>query len=140
MELLFKKEINSILLEVSDLVVLVVEKLRILNINNIIVADVEIALAEALTNIVKHGYHYQSDQKIELLLYKLENMVIIKITDYSEEVELNFNKQLQYDPNNIETLPEGGMGLFLMKQCMDFLELERINNRNVLTMKKYYEE
>lgn len=136
MEIILKKEINAILLEVSELVVLVVEKLKDYSINNEAIADIEIALAEALTNIVKHGYHYQINKKIEMFLYKADDLIGMKITDYADEVKLNFNKKLEYDPEDTESLPEGGMGLYLMNNCMTKLSIERIDNKNILTMIK----
>ena len=139
MELIFKKDINSVLSEVSELVVQVLENLKILNIKNNIMADIEIALAEALTNIVKHGYNYEKNHKIELLLYKTDSDITLKITDYSPEVKLDFNKKLEYDPEDTKSLPEGGMGLYLMKNCMTSLNLERIEHKNILTMIKKYE-
>lgn len=140
MELIFTKKINSVLSEVSYLVVLIIQTLKVLNINNSVLADIEIALAEALTNIVKHGYHYESNNKIELSLYKLEKNIILEITDYANEAKIDFNKKLEYDPKDINSLPEGGMGLYLMKNCMTSLNIKRINNKNILTMIKKYEE
>jgi len=140
LELIFTKEINSVLSEVSNLVILVVQNLKMLNINNSALADIEIALAEALTNIVKHGYNYENNHKIELALYKLEKNIILEITDYSDEVKINFNKKLDYDPKDTDSLPEGGMGLYLMNHCMTSLNLKRIDNKNILTMIKKYEK
>ena len=49
---------------------------------------------------------------------------------------MDFNKELIYDENDINSLPEGGMGLFLIKEIMDEVYLKRINDLNVLTMIK----
>ena len=140
MKLILKKEINSVLSEVSDLVILIIENLKKLKISNNILADIEIALAEALTNIVKHGYHYENNHKIQLSLYKSKKNIILEITDYSDEVKINFNKKLEYDPKDINSLPEGGMGLYLMKNCMTTLNLKRVDNKNILIMIKEYEK
>jgi len=140
LEPILNKEINAVLTEVSDLVVQVIDTLKSLKIPQNTKSDIEIALSEALTNIVKHAYNYQKDQKIILYLYKSDKEIIIKLIDFAPKSEINFNKKLEYDPDDSDSLPEGGMGIFLMNKCMTSISLERTDNKNILIMKKKYEK
>ena len=136
MELILKKEIHSSLSSVSDLVVLVVKKLNKLLINSSIINDIEISIAEAMTNIVKHAYNYDENQIIEFFLYKSNNNIIINLLDSAPKAKIDFNKKLDYNPDDVDSLPEGGMGLFLINKCMTSVSLKRVNNKNELTMMK----
>lgn len=139
MGLILNKEISSTLENVSELVVLVSESLRAMSVLSVVIDDIEIAIAEAMTNIVKHAYKYDETKKIEFSLSKLSEFIVIEIFDSAPEIKLDFNKELVYDHENIDTLPEGGMGIFLMNKCMNSIELKRANNKNQLIMKKKYE-
>jgi serine/threonine-protein kinase RsbW len=46
-------------------------------------------------------------------------------------------KDLDYDPNDIDNLPESGMGLYLIKQLMDDLDYYSINGKNYFTLRKF---
>ena len=139
MEIILNKEINSTLENVSELVLLISESLKKISVLSVVVDDIEIAVAEAMTNIVKHAYNSDENKKIELNLTKSSDYIIIEIFDDAPEFKIDFNRELVYNPEDIDTLPEGGMGIFLMNKCMTSIELKRVNNKNQLIMKKKYE-
>ena len=41
---------------------------------------------------------------------------------------------LEFDPDDIANLPEGGMGLFLIQSVMDEVEFDRRDGRNAMRM------
>lgn len=100
--------------------------------------DIEICVVEALNNIIEHSYgRLESHQiKIELIFEKL--YLQIKITDTGNRRK-NFKKaELKVNPSYIQSLPERGMGLFIIEKLMDKTSYETQNDSNIFTMTKYY--
>ncbi len=100
--------------------------------------DIEICVVEALNNIIEHSYgRIESHQiQIELIFEKL--YLQIKITDKGNRRK-NFKKaELKVNPSYIQSLPERGMGLFIIEKLMDKTSYETQNDSNIFTMTKYY--
>lgn len=96
---------------------------------------ITIAVDEACTNIIKHGYNYSPDKHIDVEIIRTGSDFEIVITDMGK----------QFDPNAIQTpdmkdyfqhYRRGGLGVFLMKKIMDKVEFDLHRDRNVLRMIK----
>lgn len=96
---------------------------------------ITIAVDEACTNIIKHGYNYSPDQQIDVEIVRTGSDFEIVISD----------KGKQFDPGSIQTpdmkdyfqhYRRGGLGVFLMKKIMDKVEFDLHRDRNVLRMIK----
>lgn len=96
---------------------------------------ITIAVDEACTNIIKHGYGYAPDQKIDVEVRRDGASFEIVISD----------KGKQFDASAIKTpdmkdyfsqFRRGGLGVYLMKKIMDSVEFDLQNDRNVLRMTK----
>lgn len=83
------------------------------------IKEIELSLAEALNNIIKHAYKGDETQKIDINMVFENNLFKIILTDYGEPRKNIGKPVLEFDPNDIESLPEGGMGLFIIEQLMD---------------------
>lgn len=100
------------------------------------IREIELSIAEALNNIIKHAYKGEDKNTIEISLEVKNKTFQIVLTDYGIE-RSNLNKPtLEFDPNDIESLPEGGMGLFIIEQLMDEAIYLREGNKNIFTMVK----
>ena len=98
--------------------------------------EIELSLAEALNNIIKHSYKGNENNKIEIAMDVSDNDFTVKLTDYGE-ARKNLNKPvLEFDPNDIDGLPEGGMGLFIIEQLMDNDQYAVEENENTFTLVK----
>ena len=98
--------------------------------------ELEICLVESLNNIIKHAYKEDTSKSIEVVIEVTEKDVIIKAKDRGISRK-DFKKPiLEYDPDDIENLPEGGMGLFIIDQLMDEVTYKTENGVNIFTMKK----
>jgi serine/threonine-protein kinase RsbW len=85
---------------------------------------VEIALAEALTNIVEHGYGGDSDENVRLRLLERPGALEIDVWDRGrpiphERLEQADETTFLFDPTDLDALPEGGLGLALIKSAFD---------------------
>ncbi len=103
-------------------------------------SNVELAVVEAVTNIVKHSYSNESGHKIEVAISVLDDHILIEITDTGKCICRELKKKLDFDPCKVELLPEKGMGQFLINQVMDYVSLNCSKEKNILVMKKYFPE
>ncbi len=96
---------------------------------------ITIAVDEACTNIIKHGYNYSPDKKIDVEIVRRGQDFEIIISD----------KGKRFDPSAIQTpdmkdyfehYRRGGLGVYLMKRIMDRVEFNLQSDRNVLRMIK----
>jgi len=84
---------------------------------------IELAIAEALTNIVEHGFGADSTETVRLRLRERDSALEIDLWDEGRAIPSRRLKladpstTFQYDPTNLAELPEGGMGLALIKSA-----------------------
>ncbi len=97
--------------------------------------NINLALEEAVTNVINYAFKDNNEHLINLD-FSLENREL-KITITDDGIE--FNPLLKEDPNTELSLEErkiGGLGIFFVKNIMDNIDYERINNKNILTLIK----
>lgn len=98
---------------------------------------IEICLTEALNNVIKHSYKSDNTQSIELLVKKDSNYFEIIIIDSGLPRE-NLNvRKLDYDPEDIDNLPESGMGLYIIQQLVDETNYYTKDKKNYFSLKKW---
>ncbi len=98
---------------------------------------VEICLTEALNNVIKHSYKGEQNHKIDVNVAVDEKMLEIQIVDDGESRKNLEIKELDFDPEDIDALPESGMGLYIIKQLMDELDYYKLNGKNYFVLRKY---
>ncbi|HET7597031.1 MAG TPA: ATP-binding protein [Burkholderiales bacterium] len=100
-----------------------------------VAAHMNIALDEALSNIIKHGYPDGGVHEIRLRLAVSEGMLIAEIEDDG----------VPFDPLNapapdidapLEQRPVGGLGVHFMRELMDEVAYTRTAGHNSLVLKK----
>lgn len=97
---------------------------------------VEICLTEALNNVIKHSYGGQEGNDIDLELAVDDVNLSIVIKEYGKAREKITKPTLEFDPQDIENLPEGGMGLFIIEEIMDETIYHSDGKTNTFTMIK----
>jgi anti-anti-sigma factor len=97
----------------------------------------QMAVDEALTNIIEHGFSYNSDgSPIEIACQSERERFIITIADSSPA----FNPLTHEAPDPSEPLDSrepGGWGIYFMRKLMDEVTYERAGHRNRLTLVKH---
>jgi serine/threonine-protein kinase RsbW len=93
----------------------------------------EIVLAEALNNVVEHAYARYSG-KIEVLMRRADSDLVFELIDAGlpmpgTEPPLGHLKEVL----EIDDLPEGGFGWFLIRNLSHSLAYRRVGDRNRLT-------
>jgi len=94
---------------------------------------VQMAVDEAATNVMMHGYAGRTDGALLLRCWQEGCDLVIQIRDHGRP----------FDPDEIpepdlhtalEDRQEGGLGIFLIRRMMDRVEFVREGDENVLTM------
>ncbi len=91
--------------------------------------EVVSAFGEALNNVVLHG-KVAPGSEIEIEIEPAEDGITIRVRDYGA----TFDPRTVPDPD-LDSLPESGMGTFIMRSFMDEIDYEG-GSPNTLTMRK----
>ena len=95
-------------------------------------AQVVSAVSEAFNNLVLHGYEGRRDGRVDLLIRPGQERIEIEIRDWGKG----------FDPKSVpapalDSLPESGLGLFIMQS---FMQMDyRRGKPNLLTLNKKLE-
>ncbi len=119
------------LAEIRDFIQEVGEKIQI---PGKVLANTKLAVDEACTNVVKHGYKGQSGF-IEVVVTGNLREFSIAIRDTGQSFDLRNVKSPDLKMY-VETRKRGGLGVFLMNQLMDDVRYRAGADGNVLTMSK----
>jgi serine/threonine-protein kinase RsbW len=97
--------------------------------------NLQLALSEALTNVLRHGYADGGEPWIGLRLMVQDAQLFIEIRDRARPFDpTGFDTEPDFE--NGEMIPEGGYGLMIMRQVTDDMHYSREGNENVLTLQK----
>lgn len=99
------------------------------------VADIQLAVDEAYTNIIKHAYKNDSNQQVIINLEFDNEKMVVTLTDHG----VGFDVEKYKRPNlkkQIEKKKRGGMGVYLIRKLMDEVTYHAKNHKNVLRMCK----
>ncbi len=93
------------------------------------------AFVEAFNNAVIHAYEgIQMPGAVEVELEVGPDALMVRIIDHGQA----FVPEEVPEPD-LAALPEGGLGLFIIRSFMDEVTYARENERNVITMVKQFE-
>jgi len=96
---------------------------------------VNLALDEIVTNVVLYGFENAEGQEVLIHIFTADGELDASVTDSGRE----FNPVTVPIPNLSVTLAErdiGGLGIHLVRSLMDHVTYERVDGRNILTMRK----
>lgn len=128
--------IDSLLHNVSLVGVAVNSMCRSLSLLQVDAYQVELCVVEAVTNAIKHAYNNQPGFSVQINFAVYSDKLVINVCDEGRPMPALVVPSLDFDPTDLEHLPEGGMGLFLIHQIMDEVTYVSQHGKNVLTMVK----
>jgi serine/threonine-protein kinase RsbW len=100
-----------------------------------VIASLQVALEEVLSNILGHGYADTGSHKIEVCVTADASAVTLEFFDDGIPFDPTQHEAPSAD-GNVGTSP-GGLGLLFVRRLMDNLAFERVDNRNHLTIRKF---
>ena len=100
-----------------------------------LIPSINLALEEALTNVIFYAYEKNTENEITVGFSREGTKLTIVITDTGKP----YDPLQKEDPDvnlSAEDRPIGGLGIFLIKQIMNEVSYQRIENKNQLIMIK----
>ena len=99
---------------------------------------VQLAVDEAATNIIEHGYGQECPNRIDVTCEILENGLKVVIYDDAEPFDPTSVPEPEINVS-LEDIKPRGLGIFFMRKMMDEVEYETSPDKgNTLTMIKYH--
>ena len=98
--------------------------------------DIQLAVDEACTNIISHGYAGLEPGSIILDLDVDPDKIIVSLTDFGHSFEPS-NAPMPDVNAPLEERELGGFGLFLIRQSMDDMNYQVTEDGNKMILTKY---
>ena len=130
-KLVIKNDIS----EISKLAIFIDELSEELDFTPELNFNLNMVLEEAVSNVILYAYGKEEQKEISLVAQSCDNNLVFVLTDSGTE----------FDPTKVpdaditlsaEEREIGGLGIFLIRQIMNTVEYQRIDGKNVLTMRK----
>lgn len=103
------------------------------------IEDLKVAMSEAITNAVEHAYQKDDAGEITIGFGVYEDRLEVMVADHGGSFKLNEIKGEigpYKEDQPVESLREGGFGLFLINALMDKVEIN--NNYGVIVLMTKY--
>lgn len=100
-----------------------------------ITMSLNLAIEEAVTNIIRYGYPSNKESEIILRTSVAPGMLVTQIIDD----EISFDPTAKETSDNVQSLDQQltqGLGLFLIRRTMDKVEYHSTDNHNELILTK----
>lgn len=97
----------------------------------------ELSVVEAVNNAIKHAYDGEEGHAVEVTITCSSDEITLKISDTGRKMSLYSPGSLDFNPDDLTTLPEHGLGLYIINSVMDELHYDSEDEKNTLTMRKY---
>ncbi len=99
------------------------------------ITDIQIVLAEALNNVIEHGFSCENSGNVVVCIDMQDDIIVVEISDNGIEFTPPVAAQTPLqDTCDIEHLPEGGFGWFLIREITTSFTFHRIANMNRLVL------
>ena len=123
--------------EVKDLNKFVKDVLNRLNIETNLVRKLQLAVEEAVVNVISYAYPEGTTGNIQVSATADSETLRFIITDSGSPFDPTVAAKA--DTNlSIEERPIGGLGILLLRELMDTINYERVDGNNILTLSKKY--
>ncbi len=113
----------------------ITDSMKKFGLNDRKIFDIQMAVDEACTNIIEHGYREETNN-IRIICIKKDKKIIVIIKDRGKP----FDPTSVQPPNLNTSLEEremGGLGVYFMKKLMDEVIYDSKDGENILTMIKF---
>jgi anti-sigma regulatory factor (Ser/Thr protein kinase) len=100
-----------------------------------VILSLNLVLEELVSNIIFYGYDDTNEHIIQIYLSLNHEIIQMRIEDDGKA----FNPLLSTEPDiglAVEDRKIGGLGIHFVRNIMDDLSYERLNNKNILSMSK----
>lgn len=106
------------------------------------IRQIKLCVEEIYMNIANYAYNPKTGEA-RMHIQMQNNEQYINIIIQFEDNGIPYDPTTKPDPDtsktNIDNIPIGGLGIYLVKNTMDNIKYERKNNTNILTIEKNVE-
>ena len=96
---------------------------------------INLAIEEAVVNVMCYAYPRGTEGTVEILAESNSERLKFVITDSGKPFDPTTHDEVDITLD-AEDRDIGGLGIHLMRRCMDSINYERVNNKNILTLRK----
>jgi serine/threonine-protein kinase RsbW len=107
-----------------------------LSLSPAVVTSINLALEEAIANVIMYAYPAPEKNKIHLFAELENNELMFLLTDTGVPFDPTKDAKNPDITASVEDRPIGGLGIMLVKKIMNEVSYQRINGENQLTLKK----
>ncbi|HEY5513209.1 MAG TPA: ATP-binding protein [Geomonas sp.] len=100
--------------------------------------EMEVCVVEAVNNAIAHAYRHEDCFLVETAITLHHDRISFEISDCGKAIEDFAPRSLEFDPEVISSIPENGMGLFIIETIMDEVNYRSENGRNTLSFCRYF--
>ena len=100
--------------------------------------QIELCAVEAVTNAIKHACDSRPGFSVQVTFTVHADQLVLTVCDEGHSMPKLVVPSLNFDPTDLDHLPEGGMGLFLIHSIMDEVTYVSRQGKNILTMIKRF--
>jgi serine/threonine-protein kinase RsbW len=106
-------------------------------------AQIDLGLSEALSNIARHGYAPDApDANVQLVWTEQPGRWCLRLFDHGQPIpeaalQPGTADPFDFDPLALDALPEGGMGLALLRASFDQVDYRAGPRGNLLVLTKF---
>jgi serine/threonine-protein kinase RsbW len=97
--------------------------------------NLNLVMEEMVVNVISYAYPEGSEAEIELLAESDGKQLKFVLSDRGKEFDPTLGGNTDMDVNPAER-DLGGMGIFIVKNIMNEVSYQRLEGKNLLTMKK----
>jgi serine/threonine-protein kinase RsbW len=106
-------------------------------------SSLELCAVEAVTNAIKHAYLTLPGNEVTVEVSITQGRVELRVSDRgismpeAQVLKLSAGSRVfEFDPRCLESVPEGGMGLEIIRRQMDEISYSTVDGGNCLTITK----
>ncbi len=105
-------------------------------INAAFLYDIQLAVDEACTNIITHGYADMDPGSIIVDLEVAPDKITVSLTDFGHSFEPD-SSPIPDTTTSVEERAAGGFGIFFIRQSMDRMDYRVTEDGNTMVLTKY---
>jgi serine/threonine-protein kinase RsbW len=111
--------------------------------SSIDVFQIELCVGESVNNAIKHAYGNESGHQVEITFTLYPKQFTLEISDTGRPMDPKYLPQngapcLEFNPDDLDNLPEGRMGLAIINEIMDHVAYTTSEGTNKLILTKNF--
>jgi len=105
----------------------------------VVAYQVEVCIVEAVNNAIKHAYGGEAGHEVEIGIAIQMDRIVFEVCDTGAGAIPLEARKMPFDPEDLESIPEGGMGLQIIHDVMDEVSYVKTDLGNALRMSKHFD-